>query len=255
MPTLSGLVSFSPKPAHRVRPAVPRDQDPGQQGASSSAPSSRRSSRRSSVGLGRRPAVGAEARRITPGLLRFSLLRGGPGAARASTSSSSRGEVVGLIGPNGAGKSTLVNVLSGFDRPDSGTVDARATGRHALDAAPARPARARAHVPAHAARFGSALGARERRGLGARRRRRAARGGARRATSCSSGSGSTATPTRRPPRSRTATSGGSASPARSRPSRGSCCWTSRRRACPRPRCPRSRSSSGRCATSTAPACC
>jgi branched-chain amino acid transport system ATP-binding protein len=33
-----------------------------------------------------------------------------------------RGEVVGLIGPNGAGKSTLVNVLSGFDRPDAGTV-------------------------------------------------------------------------------------------------------------------------------------
>jgi branched-chain amino acid transport system ATP-binding protein len=32
------------------------------------------------------------------------------------------GEVVGLIGPNGAGKSTLVNLLSGFDRPDSGTV-------------------------------------------------------------------------------------------------------------------------------------
>jgi branched-chain amino acid transport system ATP-binding protein len=33
------------------------------------------------------------------------------------------GEVVGLIGPNGAGKSTLVNVLSGFDRPDSGSVE------------------------------------------------------------------------------------------------------------------------------------
>ena len=33
-----------------------------------------------------------------------------------------RGEVVGLIGPNGAGKSTLVNVLSGFDQPDGGTV-------------------------------------------------------------------------------------------------------------------------------------
>lgn len=34
-----------------------------------------------------------------------------------------QGEVVGLIGPNGAGKSTLVNVLSGFDRPTSGTVE------------------------------------------------------------------------------------------------------------------------------------
>jgi branched-chain amino acid transport system ATP-binding protein len=33
-----------------------------------------------------------------------------------------RSEVVGLIGPNGAGKSTLVNVLSGFDQPNSGTV-------------------------------------------------------------------------------------------------------------------------------------
>jgi len=32
------------------------------------------------------------------------------------------GEVVGLIGPNGAGKSTLVNVMSGFDRPDSGRI-------------------------------------------------------------------------------------------------------------------------------------
>jgi branched-chain amino acid transport system ATP-binding protein len=32
-------------------------------------------------------------------------------------------EIVGLIGPNGAGKTTLVNVMSGFDRPTSGTVD------------------------------------------------------------------------------------------------------------------------------------
>jgi branched-chain amino acid transport system ATP-binding protein len=34
-----------------------------------------------------------------------------------------RNEVVGLIGPNGAGKSTLVNVLSGFDRPNGGSVE------------------------------------------------------------------------------------------------------------------------------------
>jgi len=31
-------------------------------------------------------------------------------------------EALGLIGPNGAGKTTLVNVLSGFQSPDSGTV-------------------------------------------------------------------------------------------------------------------------------------
>ena len=34
-----------------------------------------------------------------------------------------RHEVVGLIGPNGAGKSTLVNVLTGFDRPDEGSIE------------------------------------------------------------------------------------------------------------------------------------
>jgi branched-chain amino acid transport system permease protein len=32
------------------------------------------------------------------------------------------GEALGLIGPNGAGKTTLVNVLSGFQAPDSGRV-------------------------------------------------------------------------------------------------------------------------------------
>jgi branched-chain amino acid transport system ATP-binding protein len=32
------------------------------------------------------------------------------------------GEILGLIGPNGAGKTTLVNILSGFLRPQLGTV-------------------------------------------------------------------------------------------------------------------------------------
>ena len=32
------------------------------------------------------------------------------------------GELVGLIGPNGSGKTTFLNVLSGFYRPEQGSV-------------------------------------------------------------------------------------------------------------------------------------
>lgn len=32
------------------------------------------------------------------------------------------GEIVGLVGPNGSGKTTLLNCLSGFVRPDQGTI-------------------------------------------------------------------------------------------------------------------------------------
>jgi branched-chain amino acid transport system ATP-binding protein len=44
-------------------------------------------------------------------------------ALREVTLELRRREVVGLIGPNGAGKSTLVNVVTGFDRPSSGTIE------------------------------------------------------------------------------------------------------------------------------------
>jgi ABC-type branched-subunit amino acid transport system ATPase component len=47
---------------------------------------------------------------------------GGVHAVRNCTFSIPEGQVVGLIGPNGAGKSTVVDLVSGFGRPDSGTV-------------------------------------------------------------------------------------------------------------------------------------
>jgi branched-chain amino acid transport system ATP-binding protein len=44
-------------------------------------------------------------------------------AVREVTLELHRHEVVGLIGPNGAGKTTLVNLLTGFDRPTTGSVE------------------------------------------------------------------------------------------------------------------------------------
>ena len=57
------------------------------------------------------------------------------------------GEALGLIGPNGAGKTTLVNVLSGFQAPDSGTRLARRRRRHRALAGPPRPRRPGPHLP------------------------------------------------------------------------------------------------------------
>jgi branched-chain amino acid transport system ATP-binding protein len=71
-------------------------------------------------------ALAAEAVRRPGETLRASSVSRsfeGVQALRDVTLEVRRREVVGLIGPNGAGKSTLVNVLSGFDRPDEGTVE------------------------------------------------------------------------------------------------------------------------------------
>jgi ABC-type branched-subunit amino acid transport system ATPase component/ABC-type branched-subunit amino acid transport system permease subunit len=51
-----------------------------------------------------------------------------------------RGEILGVIGPNGAGKTTLFELLTGFTRPDSGSVEFE--GRDITDLGPAH----RAHV-------------------------------------------------------------------------------------------------------------
>jgi branched-chain amino acid transport system ATP-binding protein len=48
---------------------------------------------------------------------------GGVDALRNLSFTVRRGEILSIIGPNGAGKTTLFNVMTGFLRPDQGTVD------------------------------------------------------------------------------------------------------------------------------------
>ncbi len=62
---------------------------------------------------------------MTPPLLEVQGLTkrfGGVTANQEVTFRVASGELVGIIGPNGAGKSTLFDLLTGFQRPDAGTV-------------------------------------------------------------------------------------------------------------------------------------
>ncbi|GAB4373401.1 MAG: ABC transporter ATP-binding protein [Deltaproteobacteria bacterium] len=50
---------------------------------------------------------------------------GGLKALSSVSFSVRQGEVIGIIGPNGSGKTTLINCITGFVRPDEGTVHFR----------------------------------------------------------------------------------------------------------------------------------
>ena len=117
----------------------------------------------------------AAARRHAPGRRRLAVLRRACRRSPASTLELHDHEVVGLIGPNGAGKSTLVNLLTGFDRADEGTVELERARRDRLEPPPPRPGRSGADVPAQP-RVSRPLGPRERRGRGTGDRGVAARG-------------------------------------------------------------------------------
>ena len=71
------------------------------------------------------PAQAAEARPDAPDAIRVENVSKSFGVVRALEDVSLRvrpGEVLGLIGDNGAGKSTLVKILTGFHKPDSGSI-------------------------------------------------------------------------------------------------------------------------------------
>lgn len=74
------------------------------------------------------PAPGAGARAPTVPLLEIAGLQkrfGGVHAVRGVSLDVRRGEICGLIGPNGAGKTTLFDCVTGFLRPDGGSVRLR----------------------------------------------------------------------------------------------------------------------------------
>ena len=153
-----------------------------------------------------------------------------------------RGKVISLIGPNGAGKTTFFNMLTGVYKPTSGKViflgeDVTGKPPHAITARGVgrtfqnirlfadmtmlenvlvgMHSRLKANMftadPPHPRRQGA---------------RRSGRG--RRRVSCSASPASSSTRTSSPAGFRTATSAGSRWRGRSRPTRSSCCSTSRR---------------------------
>mgnify|MGYP001434117082 FL=1 len=79
--------------------------------------------------------VAAEPRRVAPHQVGDDIIRvegldkhfGGLHVTNNVSFNLKEGEVLALIGPNGAGKTTVFNMISGFLKPDSGTVSVRGT--------------------------------------------------------------------------------------------------------------------------------
>jgi len=88
------------------------------------------------VALGPRAARGARVSAVLLQVRGLTKRFGGLTAVKSVGFSVTRGEVLGILGPNGAGKTTLYNLLTGFIRPDEGSVELR--GRSLLGLAPHR---------------------------------------------------------------------------------------------------------------------
>jgi ABC-type branched-subunit amino acid transport system ATPase component len=70
------------------------------------------------IAAGRSPAPAAPILALWDVSKRYGGLRAVAGCSFAVAP----GTITGLIGPNGAGKTTLLNLISGFERPDGGTI-------------------------------------------------------------------------------------------------------------------------------------
>ena len=99
--------------------------------------------RRAPANSGTAPASPAPAQPVVSGVPALEVVGlrksfGGLAAVDEASFAIRPGSITGLIGPNGAGKSTMIDLLSGVQRPDSGTI--RLAGEDISNLAPERVA-------------------------------------------------------------------------------------------------------------------